>query len=256
MRAEKRDNPLQEQFLMLKKATLIVLGCSLFVLVALNSRTVIKDINQQKIEFVSIEGDLNNVTENDIKSAVFTFINQSMVAIDLLEIKTALEQNAWIKAVSLRRKWPDTLIINVTEEIAIARWGNTKLLNREGALFTPLSISGLSKLANLSGPENSEKIVMEQYQIFNQLLYPKNLRISSLTMNVRGAWTMQINNGITVTVGSIRPVDKIRRFARIYESLFAGQIASIEGFDLRYEDGIAVNHKSAMNDTLLSMQAQ
>ena len=67
---------------------------------------------------------------------------------------------------------------------------------------------------------------------------------------------MKLNNEITVAVGSIRPVEKVRRFAGVYETLFAGQIASIETIDLRYEDGIAVRHKTSMNDALISMQTR
>lgn len=256
VRRNKSEGLLHTRGPLLRKLILVLLVSSLFVLIALNSRTIVKDINQQKIEFVAIEGNLSKVSENDIKSVVFEFISKSMVAIDLNKIQQALEKNAWIKTVSLRRKWPDTLMINVTEEIAIARWGETQLLNQEGVLFTPPSIIRAGNLAELSGPQGSELRVMEQYQVFNQLLYPKNLRIASLNLNSRGAWTMKFNNEITVAVGSIRPVEKVRRFAGVYESLFAGQIAAIEALDLRYEDGIAVRHKSSMNDALISMQTR
>ena len=256
LRKEKGESLLQTRLAVIKKIMLVGLAVTLVMLVFLNSRTIVKDINQQKIEFVSIQGNLSKVTENDIKAVVFDFINQSMVAIDLNKIQQALENNAWIQTASLRRKWPNTLMINVTEEIAIARWAETQLLNQEGRLFAPPSIAGMSNLAELSGPAGSEKKVMEQYQLFNQLLFPKNLRIASLNLNRRGSWTMKLNNEITVAVGSIRPVEKVRRFAGVYETLFAGQIASIETIDLRYEDGIAVRHKTSMNDALISMQTR
>jgi len=95
---------------------------------------------------------------------------------------------------------------------------------------------------------------MQQYQIFNQLLFSKNLRITSLNLNSRGAWFMQLGNEIEVAVGSRQAVERVRRFAAVYESLFAGEINSIESFDLRYEDGIAVKHKPSMDDVLVSMQ--
>ncbi len=254
LRVEKTPSSVSHQLLLLKKIVLVLLVCSFLILLGLNSRTLINDINQQKIEFVAIEGNLNMVTEEDIKAAVFDFINQSMVAIDLLAIQHALEKNAWINNVSLRRKWPNTLIINVTEEVAIARWGETQLLNQEAALFSPPLILSQLNLAKLSGPEGFEKRVMQQYQIFNQLLFSKNLRITSLNLNSRGAWSMQISNEIKVVVGSIQAVERVRRFAAIYESLFARQIENIESFDLRYEDGIAVKHKSSISDVLVSMQ--
>ncbi len=254
LRVQKKVSPITHQLLLLKKVVFVVLVCALLILIGLNSRTLVNDINQQRIEFVAIEGNLSKVTEDDIESAVFDYINQSMVAIDLLAIQNALERNAWINTVSLRRKWPDTLIINVTEELAIARWGERQLLNQEAALFSPPSIVAQLNLAKLSGPDGSEEKVMQQYQIFNQLLFSKNLRITSLNLNSRGAWSMQISNEIAVSVGSIQAVERVRRFAAVYEALFAEQIESIESFDLRYEDGIAVKHKSSSNDVLVSMQ--
>ena len=152
VKAVKKSSPIKHQMLILKKGVFGVLLCMILVLVGLNSRTLVNDINQQRIEFVAIEGSLTNVTENDIKTAVFDFINRSMVAVDLLAIKNALEENAWINTVSLRRKWPDTLIIDVAEEVAIARWGEHQLLNQEGVLFSPLSITAQFNLAELSGP--------------------------------------------------------------------------------------------------------
>ncbi len=254
LRVQKKASPISQQLLLLKKIMLGVLVCGFLILLGLNSRTLVNDINQQRIEVVAIEGNLSKVTEDDIKSAVFEFINQSMVAIDLLAIQNALEQNAWINTVSLRRKWPDTLIIKVTEEVAIARWGDNQLLNQEAALFSPPSILTQFNLAKLSGPDGTEERVMQQYQIFNQLLFSKNLRITSLNLNSRGAWSMLISNEVEVAVGSIQAVERVRRFAAVYESLFAKQIESIESFDLRYEDGIAVKHKSSVNDVLVSMQ--
>jgi cell division protein FtsQ len=253
-RVVKKSSPLQEQIAVLKKVVLVVLLCSVLLLIGMNSKTLLNDINQQRIEFVAIEGSLNHVTENDIKTAVFDFINRSMVAVDLPAIKDALEDYAWIKTVSLRRKWPDTLIIDVTEEVAIARWGEHQLLNQEGALFSPPSIAAQVNLAELSGPDGTEKRVMQQYQVFNQLLFSKNLRIASLNLNSRGAWSLQLNNDVEVAVGSIQPVERLRRFASVYEGLFAADIENIERFDLRYEDGIAVKHKTSANDALLSMQ--
>lgn len=254
LKPAKKSNSGKQQLLWLKKIVLVVLLCTSLVLLGLNSKNIFNDINQRRIEYVVIEGSLSEVTEDDIKSAVFDFINRSMVAIDLHAIKEALEENAWINTVSLRRKWPDTLIIDVTEQVAIARWGEHQLLNQEGALFSPPSITAQLNLAELSGPAGTEKKIMQQYQIFNLLLFSKNLRIASLSLNSRGSWSMQLSNQTKVAIGSIEAVERLRRFADVYEVLFADQIESIEGFDLRYEDGIAVKHKASINDALLSMQ--
>jgi cell division protein FtsQ len=254
MRSRQQIRSMQRAFLALRKVILASLLLALLVLLGLNSRVVFDDVASQRIEFVMIEGELQRVTENDVKAAVFNFINRSMVAVDLEQVKAALEGNAWIKNASLRRKWPNTLIVDVTEEVPIARWGDSELLNQDGNIFSPPVLDSRLNLAKLSGPSGSERRVMEQYQVFNQLLYPKNIRIVSLDLNTRGAWTLSLLNEVTLSVGSINPVQRVRRFARIYDSFFAAQMAGIERFDLRYEDGIAVSYKTpATSDALVSM---
>lgn len=254
-RMPRRSSRLQNMLPQIRRGLITALILVLVALMALNSRTVVEDISQRRIEYVVIEGSLNQVTEDDIRSAVFDFINQSMVAIDLDQIKQALESNPWVQSVTLRRKWPDTLIIGVSEEVAIARWGDAGLLNQNGDIFMPSSVEGQSNLAALSGPPGTEKRVMEQYQVFNQLLYPENLRIARLQLNRRNAWSMTLTNGADVKVGSIRPTEKVRRFASIYQDVFAGQSSAIGAFDLRYEDGIAIRPRTAVNsDVLVSMQ--
>ncbi len=255
MRSRQQSGTLQRAFPVLRKAVLASLLLALLVLLGLNSRAVFDDVASQRIEFVVIEGELQRVTENDVQAAVFNFINRSMLAVDLEQVKAALEGNAWIKSASLRRKWPNTLIVDVTEEVPIARWGDRQLLNQDGNIFSPPVVDSQLNLAKLSGPHGSEKRVMEQYQVFNQLLYPKNIRIASLDLNSRGAWTVNLLNEVTLSVGSINPVQRVRRFARVYDGLFAAQMTDIERFDLRYEDGIAVAYKTvATSDVLVSLQ--
>jgi cell division protein FtsQ len=254
MRRTRSDAGVNSVMPVLKKTVLSGLLLVLLVLLGLNSRTVINDVASQRIEYVVIEGELQRVTESDIQAAVFNFISRSMVAVDLDQIKLALESNAWIKSASLQRKWPNTLIVNVTEELPIARWGANQLLNQDGNVFSPTVLDSQFNLARLSGPAGSEKQVMEQYQVFNQLLYPQNIRIASLSLNSRGAWSMTLTNNISLSVGSISPVQRVRRFARVYDSVFAERINEIERFDLRYEDGIAVAYKAPGSETLISMQ--
>lgn len=254
MRRHGAETTGHSMFPLLRKTLFTSLVLVLLVLLGLNSRTVINDVASQRIEYVVIEGELQRVTESDVQAAVFNFISRSMVAVDLDQIKLALESNAWIKSATLQRKWPNTLIVNVTEEVPIARWGSNQLLNQDGNIFSPPALDTQFNLARLSGPEGSEKQVMEQYQLFNQLLYPKNIRIASLSLNSRGAWSMILSNDISLSVGSISPVQRVRRFARVYDSAFAGRINEIERFDLRYEDGIAVAFKEPGATSLISMQ--
>src|SRR5690606_25793212 len=175
---------------------LAALGLSLLALAGVGIKQAVDKVNAQKIAEVVIEGELNFASGESIKESVLRFVALSLVSIDLDQLKQELEANPWIHKVAIRREWPDRLIINVEEEVAIARWGEHSLLNQQGMIFTPQEIDSLIQLPLLSGPVEDAKEVMEQYLEFNQLLYPLGVRIRDLTMNARGAWTLTLTNGI------------------------------------------------------------
>jgi cell division protein FtsQ len=200
----------------------------------------LQQVNGQKIETVVIEGQMNFVSEQDIKDTVNRFVSASLIALDLEALKQELEMLPWISKVAVQREWPDKLIIDVEEELAIARWRDSELLNQQGQIFVPDSIDGLVNLPRLSGPLQSEKQVMQQYQKFNQLMYPLGVRIRDLSMNDRGALTMLLTNGVKVKLGKEDVLERMRRLVAFMESRYSADLLNMETIDLRYTNGIAV----------------
>ena len=76
---------------------------------------------------------------------------------------------------SVRRVWPDRLVIQLDEQLPVARWGDSALLNNEGKAFKPQNIGSFSELPRLSGPERAKRKVMRQYQQFSGLLRPQGM---------------------------------------------------------------------------------
>lgn len=229
----------------------VFLGAGGFAL--LSTPKVVESVSNQRVEHVNIEGDINYVSERDVLAAVNSYISESLLLVDMQQIKVELERMPWIRAVTIRREWPDTLVLNVTEEKAIARWGEASLLNQDGMIFTPDSIVGLEQLAILSGPEGSEHDVMEQYQLFNQLLYQRGLKIAELNQNERGAWSLMLANGVEIHVGSSDVMTRMRRLVAFIDPLFMDRMSAIESIDLRYDSGIAVKNKSPNSGEVVSL---
>jgi cell division protein FtsQ len=217
-----------------------LLGLGAFGIACVGIYLALQQVSAQRIETVAIEGQVNFVSEEEIKDTVSRFVSASLVALDLESLKNELEMLPWISKVAVRREWPDKLIINVEEELAIARWRDTELLNQQGQIFVPESIEGLSNLPRLSGPARSEKEVMEQYQKFNQLMYPLGVRIRDLSMNDRGALTMLLTNGVKVKLGKEDVLERVRRLVAFMESSYSADLLNMETIDLRYTNGIAV----------------
>lgn len=220
---------------------------------AMTTPRMMETVSQQRVEQVIIEGEVKFISEREVLSAVNDYISESLLLVDMDEIKLALEAMPWIRAVTIRREWPDTLVLNIVEEKAIARWGNNKLLNQDGAIFSPEDIVGLENLAILSGPSGSEGQVMEQYLLFNQLLYQRGLKIAELILNERSAWKLILANGVVVNVGKTEVMERMRRLVGFVDPLFIEQMVAIESIDLRYASGIAVKNKSINAEEVVSL---
>lgn len=214
---------------------------------------VVESVSNQRVEQVVIEGDINFISERDMLARVNNFISESLLLVDMVEIKQELEGMPWVRTVTIRRKWPDTLVLSVTEEKAIARWGARQLLNQDGVIFSPGNIAGLDQLAILSGPAGAARQVMEQYLLFNQLLYQHGLKIAELDLNERGAWQMKLANGVAVNIGNSDVMDRMRRLVDVIDPLFMEQMLSIDTIDLRYTSGIAVKNKSITGEEVVSL---
>lgn len=228
---------------LLRRALFTLLGGAVAVLVALNARNVYDKLDEQKIEIVRIEGSLHYVSRAEVERAVQVFRNRSMVSVDLQAVQAMLEGHPWVRQVGVRREWPNSLIVEVTEQVPIARWGENSLLNQSGEIFRPQDMRDKAALPLLLGPEGSAPEVMGQYQKFSQLLYPLGMKLSSLELNDRDAWSFRLDSGVEVKVGKNRVMEKMRRFAGFVDRHFRERLALVETIDLRYSNGIAVRER-------------
>lgn len=210
-------------------------------------------VAEQRIALVRVEGTLVNVSEEVIRNSVGKFMNQSLVNIELEEVRNSLESLEWVKQARVSREWPDTLQVRVTEQRAIARWKGEALVNQDGALFMPGETEQQVQLPYLEGPENTELEVMEQYQKFSQLLYPYGHRVKALALNSRGAWTITLDNSVTIKVGSSEVAQRMKRFISLLEMDGLRNAEEVTSIDLRYANGIAIDRQRERVDSVVSL---
>lgn len=233
----------------LGRVVLGVFGLSLSVVIGFGLKEAFVKVNTQRIETVQIEGALHFLSRAELEDAVNRFVATSLVSLDLDQLKNELEAKPWVNRAEVRRQWPDRLIIRIEEEVAIARWGQGQLLNQQGRVFQPDSVVEQMQLPYLSGPSGSEAAVMQQYQQFNQLLYPLGVRMRDLELNERGAWTITFSNTaqgdnlVRVKVGREDVLQRMRRLVVFLESDVAARMPPLAGIDLRYGNGLALSFR-------------
>jgi cell division protein FtsQ len=187
---------------------------------------------------------LQHLSQEELKHAVISSLKGGFFSVDLERIERTLEGLPWIDTASVRRQWPDTLLIKITEQQAVARWGTDGLLNPRGEVFYPHDTLSRRELPILYGPEGRERELIARFRRILRTLLPAGLRLRALVEDERRAWHLLLTNGIPVALGRIEPGKQVERFVRIYPRNLAPRASEIAGIDLRYTNGISVAWKS------------
>ena len=209
------------------------------VVVAQNAANISGFLNRP-VSKVRIENQWQRISEAEVSRVLAPFMGNGFFDFDVVEAKIELELHPWIQQASVTRIWPGTLSLHLTEQVAIARWGNEQLLNQYGEIFQPQKLQELSSLPLLTGPEDSQETVMLQYQKLNQILFPAGLRLSGLSLSKRGSWEYLLNEQMQVAAGRDDVSEKTQRFIDFYSILPFEESSQFLSIDLRYSNGIAV----------------
>jgi len=167
-------------------------------------------------------------------------VSGGFFTIDLRRVEAAVEALPWVYDVSLRRQWPDTLELRVTEQVAIARWGDEALLNQYGELFSPPVESFPGGLAVLHGPVGQQRELIARFIKVSELLKGAGLRPRALVEDERRAWRLTLDSGVEMLLGREEMLARLERFVTVYPQTLARKAEALARVDLRYTNGFAV----------------
>lgn len=160
---------------------------------------------------------------------------------DIEEIKERFLTLPWVRDVLVRKVYPDRLSVTVIEHQPIARWNNDKLLSDRGVVFSlPAERFSAEGLPLLFGPDSEGRVVLDAWNKIKQDLTLRNLTLSSVEMDSRGAWTIALDNGVSLRLGRGDWLPKIDRFVAIFPQIEVPSDKRLSYVDLRYDHGAAV----------------
>ena len=186
---------------------------------------------------VDIKGDLRHVTYQQVSYIVTREFKGNFFTLDLAQVGKGFQKLPWVRNVSIRRQWPDTLEVTLEEHTELARWSGGGLVNTRGELFQAASNSNLPEFSGLAG---SSREISELYAQFKMALAHIKLKPVSLTMNQRRAWQVKLDSGVTLELGRDQPGARLDKFVRVYEATIARMPQPVAYVDLRYPNGFAV----------------
>ncbi len=202
------------------------------------------DEKQLPLSKIVTQGDLLYMTPQDVRESVNQIAPlQSFMVQDVDVIHHAILKLPWVSNASVRKQWPDTLKVHVTEYQPEAIWNDEQLLDVNATIFegSPQKVKALN-LVSLHGPEGSEEEVLNVLREMQKILALKNLDIADLSLNDRRSWRILTRNGIRIELGRESKNERLERFINLFKDINSlGK--DIQYVDLRYDIGAAVGWK-------------
>lgn len=195
------------------------------------------------IEAVVINGAFERVSAIQLEDALAPHVQTGFLSADLNSMRAELTGIPWIANANIRRRWPGSIEVQVTEQRPAAQWGKSGLLNIDGELFVDDATHIPAELPKLVGPPGSESRVTEMFLQIQERLEQRGLAAVSLLLDKRGAWALQLSNGIRVRFGARFVDDRINRFFIALDKVIESNSAQVDYVDMRYTNGFAIGWK-------------
>jgi cell division protein FtsQ len=165
--------------------------------------------------------------------------------VDLNAVRSQFEAVPWVRHASVRRIWPNRLLVQIEEHRALALWGDAQLINTFGEPFTAnlgeAEVDG--QLPRLDGPDGAHAQVLRRFDELQQWVQPSGRQVVALTLSSRYSWNTELDDGSELVLGreQVVPIEeRVKRWAEAYPKVIDKFSRKPEQFDLRYPNGFAV----------------
>jgi cell division protein FtsQ len=186
---------------------------------------------------IVLKGNLHNTTRAQIEAVLPRGGN--FFAVDLAEMRAGLERLPWVRRVAVRRVWPGALEVSIEEHVALARWGDERLVNTYGETFSGKSKEGLPAFI---APGGTAAEVTRRYRRFARIVAPLDTGVERVVLTQRHAWQLRLDNGLHLMLGRDADLaeERLRKFVEAHAATLAKTGKKHDYVDLRYPNGFAL----------------
>lgn len=171
-----------------------------------------------------------------MEKVVHEQVSGNFFTVDLEVTRQALEKLPWVRKVSVRRKFPWSLEVEVEEQVALAHWNGAALVNTHGEVFAG---KVEQKLPAFVGQPDTSVQVTQMYGELNAALQPMQRQIAQISLSPRFAWQIKLDNGMVLELGREEMQQRLSRFVTVYPYSLAALTRPANHVDLRYRQGFA-----------------
>ena len=213
--------------------------CIVLVLAAGLGMTACQKLNKP-IDHVVVNGDFFHLKEKEVINLIDQKVKDGFLSLNLSGLNKYLESEPWIRNATIRRSWPSTIIVDITEEKPIARWGEKQVLNNVGDYLEITDKQSIKNLPTFTSEFGESKEMIKSYQLMSEILGPTGLNVHEIQRDVVGSWLITTSSGIQINLGRDQLAQKLRRFQVVWSAQLTSQVEKIKTIDMRYPNGLSV----------------
>lgn len=197
-------------------------------------------VDRWPVRALQVEAEYNHVSAEQIRAAAATHLGTGFFALKLEEVRAAVAALPWVESVEARKRWPDTLELRVRERQPFARWGENRLIGRDGVLFAVPGGEAIQGLPQLEGSDDALVDVVDFYTKSQRAFSGSGLILSGASINERGSWKLTLAGGAEILLGHGQVDARVQRFLAVLPRLSAEHGGIFQRADLRYSNGFSI----------------
>ncbi len=190
---------------------------------------VVLDADYFQIEKTAVTG-CEKIVDKEVIALSGIRPHQNLLSLNLDKIRQKIRANPWVDDVSVRREWPDKLVIEVKERKAVAllRKENTLyFVDANAKVFKKLENNESAELPILTGfgenGENHPEMIRKSLDLLSFLAkyngFPRVENISEIHGDEDFGFSLFADNGISIRLGFGGYEDKLNRLKPIMADL-------------------------------------
>lgn len=196
------------------------------------------------IKTIQLSGTFQYIDQQQIEATLRPFVGEGFFSLDIQQVRHSLSEKSWVELVSIRRIWPDRVVIQIVEKTPVARWDNQHLISDKANIFLA-NVDAFQHLPSVHGNRLQPASVLNQYYDFARRFVLLGETISDINIDNRGSVAIELARGFKIKLGRDNIDRKIARLLSIYAEQIKPRRTAIQQLDLRYSNGFAVAWKKA-----------
>jgi cell division protein FtsQ len=191
------------------------------------------------IKTIQLSGTFQHIDQQEIEKTLRPFVGEGFFSLDIQNVRNSLRDKPWAETVSIRRVWPDRVMIKIVEKKPLARWDANHLLSDNAKIFEA-NAKAFKHLPQVYGSNVEPKQVLQQYYDFSEQFRSLDETINQINIDSRGAVDIELAKGFKIKLGRDNVDSKLER---LYAKQIRPRRTEIQQLDLRYSNGFAVAWK-------------